>query len=61
MSDSAQQSPVIWRCSSCGSLVHPSDHEVPVAWCSRCRRISPATRDGGDDTSVSAGDQGERS
>jgi hypothetical protein len=47
VSDSTQQSPVIWRCALCGSLVHPSDERTPVAWCPRCRRITQAVRDGG--------------
>jgi hypothetical protein len=25
VSDGTQQSPVIWRCRNCGSIVHPSD------------------------------------
>ena len=42
-----QQAPVIWRCVSCGALVHPPDEHAPGAWCPRCRRFTEATRDGG--------------
>jgi len=48
MSKKETQSPVIWRCSLCGSLVHPSDEDVPIAWCPRCRQICQANRDGGE-------------
>ncbi|MGA2520219.1 MAG: hypothetical protein ABSG81_05295 [Acidimicrobiales bacterium] len=40
-------SPVIWRCSGCGALVHPASDSTPVAWCGRCRRHTNAVRDGG--------------
>jgi hypothetical protein len=43
---SHDQSPPIWRCARCGSLVHPSDEDAPIAWCSKCRRITQAVRDG---------------
>lgn len=43
------ESPVIWRCSGCGALVHVSDAERPLAWCSRCARIVETLRDGGAD------------
>ncbi len=43
------RSPAIWRCASCGALVHPADENAPAAWCMRCRRVVPAERDGGDD------------
>lgn len=58
MPDSTQ-SPIIWRCSSCGSLVHPSDEDAPVAWCSRCQRITPAIKDGGERTTMAAEDHGK--
>ena len=41
------QSPVIWRCSGCGAIVHVSDPERPLAWCSRSARVVEALRDGG--------------
>jgi len=48
VSDSKRrQSPVIWRCASCGALVHPADDDAPVASCPRCRRLTEAVRDGG--------------
>lgn len=50
LTDSAgRRSPVIWRCSGCGALVHPAEHEQPVAWCRRCERMVTAVRDGGTD------------
>lgn len=42
-----RQSPVIWRCSGCGAIVHVSDPERPIAWCSRCGRAVEALPDGG--------------
>jgi hypothetical protein len=45
--DHREQSPVIWRCSSCGGLIHPSDERTPIAWCSRCARVTEGVRDGG--------------
>ena len=47
MSEAKRQSPVIWRCSRCGALVHPSDDRAPAAWCSRCGQVTQAHRDGG--------------
>ena len=47
MSETQKQSPVIWRCSGCGALVHVSDERTPAAWCSRCSKFSAAQRDGG--------------
>ena len=41
------ESPVIWRCSHCGTLTHPSDQRAPVAWCYRCDKFTEARRDGG--------------
>lgn len=43
----ANESPVIWRCSGCGAIVHVSDDDRPVASCSRCGHIVGAVRDGG--------------
>ncbi|HTZ08458.1 MAG TPA: hypothetical protein VMB72_05255 [Acidimicrobiales bacterium] len=42
------QSPVIWRCTGCGALVHPAEPHAPVAWCRRCGRMVGAVRDGGE-------------
>jgi len=47
VTDPREQSPTIWRCSSCGGLIHPSDERTPVAWCSRCSRVTEGIRDGG--------------
>ncbi|MGH9128105.1 MAG: hypothetical protein ACRDY2_03855 [Acidimicrobiales bacterium] len=43
------ESPPIYRCRQCGSLVHPSDagDEHPVGWCQRCERYVNTDRDGG--------------
>lgn len=46
MTMSKAQSPTIWRCASCGALVHPSDEDTPAAWCMRCRRAVLAVADG---------------
>ena len=40
----AQQSPAVWRCSGCGTPVHPPDEGAPAAWCSNCNRITGAIR-----------------
>ncbi len=43
------ESPAIYRCRQCGSLVHPADRgdEHPVGWCQRCERYVATDRDGG--------------
>ena len=47
VSEIKNHSPVIWRCSRCGALTHPSEERTPAAWCSRCGRVTEAHRDGG--------------
>jgi len=44
---SRPESPVIYRCELCNAVVHPSEPERPVAWCSRCGRPVGAREDGG--------------
>lgn len=43
------ESPPIYRCRQCGSLVHPADRgdEHPIGWCQRCQRYVATDRDGG--------------
>ncbi|MHB1582805.1 MAG: hypothetical protein ACYCU7_00450 [Acidimicrobiales bacterium] len=43
----AEDWPKIWRCASCGSIVHPVDDQVGVASCARCGRVTQARLDGG--------------
>jgi uncharacterized paraquat-inducible protein A len=44
----SSDSPTIYRCSNCGSLVHPPEETSTVAWCPRCRRYNEVRLDGGD-------------
>ncbi|MGH9064362.1 MAG: hypothetical protein ACRDZQ_09960 [Acidimicrobiales bacterium] len=50
MADTTREpSSPIYRCRSCGALVHPADTgaEPLVSWCQRCRGYVETERDGG--------------